>query len=93
MPVFIKRDFVVARGGTMIHLVGDQECHNIQWHPNAHEWGFSEFGPDLHVKLACRYPSYLKNPLLITQAQGEELKFDNGEVVPFCKHCAKAMIR
>jgi hypothetical protein len=95
----IKVPFVVARGGKMIHLVGDPERHYFDWSPRAHKWGFAytEYGAanwpvDLHVKLACKYPSFLTKPILLTVDQADLMKEKDGlGFMPYCQHCMAVM--
>jgi hypothetical protein len=58
----IKVPFVIARTGSFVHLVGKGSY--VTWiPPHYHRPGMGVWS--LHVKLACRYPSWLTNPLLL----------------------------
>jgi hypothetical protein len=100
MKVVIKRPFVKARGGRMIHLVGDMNRCAIRWFANQHSWGFcldwkEEFPRlDLLVKTACKYPSYLRNPLLMDEAIAEFFLFPvagEDQLTEWCPHCQEVM--
>ena len=102
LPVKVHVPYAASRTGKLIHdldQTGEHKHWGI-WHGPPHAWGFrsQEFShyksdADLHVKLACKYPSYLRNPILI---KAEELdKYMEIEDVlsglrhmSMCPHCA-----
>lgn len=85
LPAQVKLPFVVARSGKLIHRVGPTD-HWVEWWPNRHEWGFNRIlQPELTVKLVCKYPSVLRQPLLLTAERAEQII----EVceLDWCRHC------
>lgn len=91
MAVKIHRPYALARGGSMIHLVGDMDRCAIRWYPNPHAWGFRDRDPDLMVKTACKYPSFLQNPQTLTVYQAECVLELNTENIGWCRHCREVM--
>lgn len=83
LPATVKAPFLAARGGKMIHKAeGSGHC---EWYPNAHGWGYSKYsGAHLSAKTACKYPSWITQPILLFEAQ---FSFLDGSPVPLCRHC------
>lgn len=82
MDATVKRPFAAARGGMLVHLVQSASC---RWYIEPHAWGFAH-DPELVVKTACRYPSFLDRPVLMDEEQAAaqiERKY--------CPHCAEVM--
>lgn len=61
----IKFPLAVSKSGSLIHRT--EGTGIMRWHPLQHEWGYFKFTPDLYVKLVCKYPSILRNPVLISE--------------------------
>lgn len=76
LPLKIKRPMVTARSTGLIHMVMPEGGHNSVWYPPLHEYGWGMYGietPDYHVKLGCKFPSWLKNPILLTSEEAAQL--------------------
>lgn len=89
----IKAPYIKAPGGKMIHMLG--EGSYFHWRPNIHGIGFGiskelwgRFPPRLHVKLLCKYPSWLCNPQLLWEIP-EGLVTNEGQTIGLCPHCVK----
>jgi hypothetical protein len=92
----IKTPYVKAPGGKMIHLLG--EGSNYHWYPNRYGDGYGSlnlpgegslwmrFPPDLNVKVLCKHPSWLKNPLLLWEIP-DGLITNDGTPIKLCKYC------
>lgn len=82
----VKVKYVKAKGGKMIHLVGDGS--NFQWKTNRFGPGFSRFSPYLNIKLLCKYPSWLRNPILLPEIP-EGMLTPQGKPIGLCPYCEK----
>ncbi len=92
----IKTPYVKAKGGKMIHLLG--EGSHFHWYPNRYGDGYGNlnigdgmwprFPPDLNVKLLCKYPSWLRNPMLMWEIP-DGLITNDGTPIGLCKYCEK----
>lgn len=80
----IKVPYVAARGGKLIHQVGDPERSHFVWRGRRHEWGYYDMY--LSVKTKCQYPSFLNDPYLLTEPESETM-IALGDRRP-CPHCA-----
>lgn len=88
----IKTPYVKAPGGKMIHLLG--EGSNFHWYPYRYGNGYGSntnslwprFPPDLSVKLLCKHPSWLRNPMLLWELP-ENLITNDGKPIKLCKYC------
>lgn len=65
----------------LIHKVASDPgeiLHNAEWSVPPHEYGWYDVwrGPHFNVKLGCKYPSWLRDPLLVTEEQVEEYNRD-----------------
>lgn len=103
LPVKVKTEYAASRSGKLIHDVDPEGRHVGVWHGPLHEWGFRSQGEggwhyqtdaDLFVKLKCRFPSVLRNPILIkgdslpNYMQIEDILHGLREM-QMCPHCAK----
>lgn len=62
----VKYPFAVSQSGAFVHRTHGSA--RVRWYPNRHDWGFSEHvKPILYVRLICKYPSVLRNPILVTK--------------------------
>jgi hypothetical protein len=98
----IKTPYVKAPGGKMIHLLG--EGSNFHWYPyrygdgfgglsrqfdeDGKYWQWGRFPPALNVKLLCKHPSWLRNPMLLWELP-ENLITNDGTPIKLCKYCEK----
>jgi hypothetical protein len=86
-PVSIKTPFTKALTGRLIHRVGEGSF--AIWFPNRHTEGFRE-APSLKVKTACKYPSWIANPVLIWSLDSFEIFPDPQiKICEYCKELAK----
>lgn len=89
LTAYVKRPFAIARQGRLIH--GSESRAYLSWLPRPHEWGFWS-QPELVVKLKCRYPSYIRRPVLLDANQADQL-ISNGQQIThglgttWCPHC------
>jgi hypothetical protein len=103
LPVRVKVEYAASRSGKLIHDVDPEGHHVGVWHGPLHDWGFRSQGEggwiyktdaDLFVKLRCRFPSVLRNPILIKEdslpkfMQIEDILHGLREM-KMCPHCAK----
>jgi len=90
LPLKVKREHVTAKGGSLIHRVAPDGNHNSVWNVPPHDYGWYDFwSPDYNIKLACKFPSWLKNPMLLTEEEAiqfTELPEHAGQRV-FCVRC------
>lgn len=101
MKAKIKVPYAKAKGGKMIHLVDPYGDSYFMYSPNRHGDGYgSGFAsktfpfpwgiyPSFHVELMCRYPSWLKDPLLLAEIP-EGMLTSEGKPIGLCPHCKKA---
>jgi hypothetical protein len=99
----IKTPYVKAKGGRMIHLLG--EGSYFHWTPYPYGDGFGglarqfgteernnglwgRFPPALNVKLLCKHPSWLRNPMLMWEIP-DGLITNDGTPIELCIHCKK----
>lgn len=96
MDAEIRVPYAVARGGKMVHIVA--RTARFAYFPDAYGWGYSfdgyakmgmTEGPDLYVELVCRYPGWIKKPVLLTAEQAMQVVDKTSQHVPLCKHCEK----
>jgi hypothetical protein len=79
LPAKVKRKYAIAKSGTLIHLVA-RERHAVQWFPrDSHGEGFGR--AELCVRLVCRYPSMLRNPVLTDELPEHHW---NLKLCPYC---------
>jgi hypothetical protein len=92
----IRVPYAVARGGKMVHIVA--RTARFAYFPNPYGWGYSfdgyaelgmREGPDLYVELVCRYPGWIKLPILLTTGQAGQVVDKSFQQIPLCKHCDK----
>lgn len=57
----VKRQFVAARTGKLVHRASGEAY--VRWYPPPHEYGPAAFR-ELSVKLICKFPSWVHKPVL-----------------------------
>lgn len=58
----VKYKFATSKGGKLVHKTTGEAV--VIWHPHDHEWGFDERFTTLKLKLECKLPSWLTDPIL-----------------------------
>jgi hypothetical protein len=78
--------YVKSRTGNLVHLVADYPGagHLFQWNGPRHEYGFKWIR--LHVKLVCKYPSWIQDGTLYLE-EPVHLYGDPGVPISRCRHC------
>jgi hypothetical protein len=103
LPVKVKTPYAASRTGKLIHDIDPAGQHQGIWQGPSHAWGFrtQERGynfytadADLVVKLRCKFPSWLRNPILIKEDQLEQFMqiedvIQGMREMSMCPHCAK----
>lgn len=104
LPVKVKVKYAMSRTGKLIHTVDPAYEHTMAWNPPRHSWGFrtqvkSYYSTDaeLTVKTLCRFPSYLRRPVLIKEELLEQIlshpinlvEFPGIREMQMCPHCEK----
>lgn len=86
----INRPLAASRGGKLVHHTTGQG--EIKWIPlDPHEYGES-LPIEIKVKLVCKYPSWLKNPRLLSVDEAlAYISASAGEIL-VCPHCEKALV-
>lgn len=83
----VKVPFARARGGRYIHmLTGRAWC---EWHPPWHEYGWGKVPPILIVEVVCKYPSFIKRPILLTENKARVLLEGLSDSLSICPHCTE----
>lgn len=79
MRVTVKTPYARARTGKLWHHVDtSRNASYAMWYPPSHEYGwpdrhaYAENIADLYVKTICKYPSILKNPILMKTAPSRD---------------------
>jgi hypothetical protein len=83
----VKAPFASARTGKVIHRTAGYG--SVEWYPPRHKMGPAKF-EGFVVKVLCKYPSYIANPLLFLEEPLELPGVDKkGNLVyrPRCKYC------
>lgn len=79
LPAKVKRKYAIAKSGTLIHLVA-KEGSMCSWYPaDAHGYWYRH--TELYVKLVCRYPSSLRDPVLVDELPEHHW---NLKLCPYC---------
>jgi hypothetical protein len=93
-PVTLKpaAQWVLAKTGALVHAPLKAE---MRWFPNLHEYGWAA-RPQLRVKSACKYPSWLSDPILLTDTQahgviGKKLRYKSAPTIHWCQKCVDLM--
>lgn len=85
-----KYQFVRARTGRMIHKVSTWDYPAYAWWwPEIHRWGFRK-SPMLRVRTACKNPSIINDPILLTARQKSNMVRRKEDPTPLCPYCAEA---
>lgn len=89
LPATVKTPYARARTGKLWHHVAPGKNNgDILWYPNHHDYGFMyDIGPVLTVKLICKYPSYIRQPILMKNRPDTPLENQNLIIVEECPHC------
>lgn len=97
----IKVPYAKAKSGKMIHLVDEFGDNYFKYTPNQYgpgylgayifleEGGYIKPKPpraDLHIKLRCKYPSWIINPILVREIPPDIFNYD-GTPLTLCRHC------
>jgi len=86
MDAKVKRPFMRARGGRLVHFTTGEGW--VHWLPKPHEWGFAKYAVAyLAAKAMCRYPSIINKPILMTEQQAAALLTNLPEEFSICPHC------
>jgi hypothetical protein len=72
----VKYPLAAAPTGSLIHSVNPDGPHWTSWQGPLHAWGWksdempwTKADADLNVKLRCKFPSWLRNPILLRPEQ------------------------
>jgi len=67
LPATVKKPYVRAKSGKLFHHTNTtKNAGYITWWPNRHSYGFNRgLVPDLYVRIVCKYPGVLRNPILL----------------------------
>jgi hypothetical protein len=92
MKLRVNVPYVVSKNRhVMIHAsVPDSDRNRLEWRPNRHDWGFKgiygygDLWLTAWIKIRCKYPSILRDPLLLTQEQADGM-IEIGTM--WCPHC------
>ena len=89
-PASVKKPYARAKTGKLWHYVnpGRGESYVHYFGAPMHEFGVHKYA-DLYVKTMCKYPSYLKNPILMDNRPSLEL-LQQLEIEE-CPHCIAVM--
>ncbi len=93
VPALVKTPYVLAKyARAMIHRVSPEGPHYTIWAiPLLGGGSQHEYGPrecrETNVKLMCRYPSRLRNPILLDQNETLSLMIAEVDPIPLCVHC------
>ena len=96
MNALVHVPFARAGTGRLIHRVAEDGFHYTLWmapHEVVYDMSVpAESGQavflDLNVKLKCKYPSWIKNPVLLNAEEAEEALAEDPDLA-HCPHCAK----
>jgi hypothetical protein len=100
----VKVKYATTRTGKLIHDVDPNGGHQLAWHSPRHQWGFRSTerpyyttDADLSVKVRCRFPSYIRTPILIPEEMLEQYKTIEDPLMGLrelimCPHCAKVRL-
>lgn len=84
LPATTRFEAVAARTGQRIHAISFVE---VAWFPNQHSFGFtsgwrggSYNSGDLFIKTVCKSPGWVRNGILLTEDQANQLILDRAEL-------------
>lgn len=82
LPAKVHPEYIFVKGKSptvfTVHLVTESV---VQWSPHRHEGGF--YKVELIVRTACKYPYYLRNPILLS---AQDVQNCNG-LLYRCRYC------
>lgn len=72
----VKYPLAVSKSGRLIHSIDPDGRHNTVWFGPLHAWGWKSdehhwltADAELNVKLRCKHPSWIRNPILLRPEQ------------------------
>ncbi|HEY6021865.1 MAG TPA: hypothetical protein VIY48_18975 [Candidatus Paceibacterota bacterium] len=82
--------YALAKHGTVVHMI-EGEGHHYTWYPNQYGDGYAwslDSDAELTVNLLCRYPSRLREPMLLDRFP-DNIFTPRGVKIELCPHCKK----